>query len=263
MGRDYPPYLAPRYITCQTKPRTRNNEPGIRMALKQFWAFLKSLEKGYRDRFSHDIVAPIERKKSASYVRWVDHEILRTHWHNFAQIAPGAYRSNHPTRKRFEKYAQMGIKTIVNLRGQNRFAHYAFEVEACHDLNLDLINISLSARKAATRERMLELIDLLTNISPPFLLHCKSGADRTGLASVIYLMLVHDVPVMQAKRQLAIRHMHLNFTQTGILDYIIWLFHERQNHGFIGFRDWVETEYDPLQVSEDFAKLPLLKRVRL
>jgi len=233
------------------------------MALKQSWTFLKSLEKKHRDRFSHDIVDPKERKKSAWYVRWVDHEILRIYWHNFAQIAPDVYRSNHPTRERFEKYAQFGIKTIVNLRGENRFAHFKFEVEACHDLELELINISLSARKAATRERMLELVDLLTNISPPFLLHCKSGADRTGLASAMYLMLVHGVPVEQAKRQLTIRHVHLNFTQTGILDYIIWLYQKRQNQGSIGFRDWIEFEYDPVQISADFEKLSFLKRVWL
>ena len=199
----------------------------IPRVLKSFWAYLKQIERRHRDSFSHDIVDPVERKKSQSYLRWVDHEILRIHWHNFAEIAPGAYRSNHPTRERMEHYAQMGIKTIVNLRGPNKLAPYNFEVEACRDLGLDLIDIPLSARRAASRERMLELVDLLVNLPTPFLLHCKSGADRTGLASALYLMLVHDVPVEQAKKQLSIKYFHLNFTHTGILDYILWRYQQR------------------------------------
>jgi hypothetical protein len=79
----------------------------------------------------------------------------------------------------------------------------------------------------------------------------------------MYLMLVHGVPVEQAKRQLTIRHVHLNFTQTGILDYIIWLYQKRQDQGSIGFRDWIEFEYDPVQISADFEKLSFLKRVWL
>jgi len=231
--------------------------------LKSFWAYLKQIERRHRDSFSHDIVDPVERKKSQSYLRWVDHEILRIHWHNFAEITPGAYRSNHPTRERMEHYAQLGITTIVNLRGPNKLAPYNFEVEACRDLGLELIDIPLSARRAAPRERMLELVDLLCNLPTPFLLHCKSGADRTGLASALYLMLVHDVPVEQAKRQLTIRHVHLNFTQTGILDYIMWVYEQRNARSPIGFRDWIATEYDHERISDEFAKVPFWKRLRL
>jgi protein tyrosine/serine phosphatase len=162
-----------------------------------------------------------------------------------------------------EHYAGMGIKTIVNLRGANNLAPYIFEVEACRDLGLELIDIPLSARRAAPRERMLELVDLLINLPTPFLLHCKSGADRTGLASALYLMLVHNVPVAQAKRQLTIRHVHLNFTKTGILDYIMWVYEQRNAHSAIALRDWIATEYDHERISQEFAKVPFWKRMKL
>ena len=233
------------------------------MALNSILSYLKKLEKSHRDLHSHDITDPIERKKSHAYVRWFDHEILRIYWHNFTEIAPGAYRSNHPTRERMELYAKMGIKTIINLRGANRYAHFQFEVETCRELGLDLVNISLSARKAATRDRMLELIDLLTAVPTPFLLHCKSGADRTGFASAIYLNLIHGIPIKKAKKQLSLRHVHLHFTQTGILDYILWSYQQRLKISPIRFRDWIADEYDHIELSEQFSQLSFWERLRL
>lgn len=235
----------------------------VSMIFNSTWQKLKKLEASYRDSFSHDIHDPTERKKSRTFVRWIDHEILRVRWHNFANIENGAYRSNHPTHLRLKRYSDLGITTIVNLRGANRFAHYHFEVESCQLLGLKLIDMPLSARRAAPRERMLELIDLMCTIKAPFLMHCKSGADRTGLASAIYLMLRHDVPVEQAKKQLSIKYFHLNFTQTGILDYILWRYQQRNKENTIGFRDWIANEYDHAQIAIDFAQLSFWKRLRL
>ena len=79
---------------------------------------LKDMQRKSRARYSHDIVDPVERKKSQYYHDWVDHGILRYRWHNFAEIAPGMYRSNHPNHERFVAYRDLGIKTVLNLRGR-------------------------------------------------------------------------------------------------------------------------------------------------
>ena len=67
------------------------------------------------DAYEIDTVAG--RKRAMRQLDWVDHGILRYRWHNFAEFALGAYRSNHPTIARFEDYAAMGIKTVLTLRG--------------------------------------------------------------------------------------------------------------------------------------------------
>ena len=76
-------------------------------------------------------------------------------------------------------------------------------------------------------------------------------------------MLRHDVPVEQAKKQLSIKYFHLNFTQTGILDYILWRYQQRNKENTIGFRDWIANEYDHAQIAIEFAQLSFWKRLRL
>lgn len=231
--------------------------------LKSTKQFFKKFEDMYCDGIAHDIVDPNELRKSRFYVRWIDHEILRIHWHNFYEFAPNVYRSNHPTSERFKGYSKIGIKTIINLRGVNKYAHHKFEVETCSNLNLKLVNISLSARKAPTKQLMLELIEILSSAQKPFLLHCKSGADRTGLASAIYLMVVLGQPLTEAKKQLSLRYLHLNFTKTGILDYILRVFESRQERDPISFRDWVATEYNHKRITKEFDNLSFWEKLRL
>lgn len=233
------------------------------MSLGRIWSSLKTWQKNAREKYTHDIFDPEERRKSRFYTLWIDHEILRIHWHNFANIAPGAYRSNHPTRARFEEYTAMGIKTVLNLRGATRHSHYKFEVETCEALGLALIDIPLSARSAPPKVRLLEVVDLLPTLQKPFLMHCKSGADRTGLVSAIYLMSVEGQSVEEAKKQLSFRFLHLAFTKTGILDYVIWSYRKRIEQGYIGFREWVETEYNSAEMTAGFAKATLRERLAM
>ena len=39
-------------------------------------------------------------------------------------------------------------------------------------------------------------------------MHCKSGADRAGLMSALYLILNQDVSVDKAKNQLSLKYLH-------------------------------------------------------
>jgi protein tyrosine/serine phosphatase len=233
------------------------------MRLGRLWSGVKVLQNKAREKYSHDIFDFEERRKSRFYTLWIDHEVLRIYWHNFAKIAPDVYRSNHPTRARFEKYAAMGIKTVLNLRGATRHSHYKFEAETCEALGLELVDIPLSARSAPPKMRLLEVVDVVSTIQKPFLMHCKSGADRTGLVAAIYLMSVEGQSVYEAKKQLSLSFLHLRFTKTGILDYIIFSYRKRLEKGYIEFREWVETEYDNAEITAGFLKTNLRERLAM
>lgn len=224
---------------------------------------IKEWERKNRDSYSHDIVDPVERKKSQHYADWVDHGILRYRWHNFAEIAPGIYRSNHPNHERFEAYAKLGVKTVLNLRGAGNIAHYNFEVESCEKLGLKLIDLPMSARSAPRRQLLLEIMDVLERLDAPTLMHCKSGADRTGLVSVIYLLHILGKPIDEAREMLSLRFIHLNFTKTGILDYLVDVYARRSAQSPISFKEWVETEYDPSETTKGFESLGFWKRLKL
>ncbi|WP_106744901.1 tyrosine-protein phosphatase [Yoonia maritima] len=215
---------------------------------------LEKKEQNLRQSFGHDITDPQERKRSQFHFNWLDHGILRLRWHNFEEFAPGAYRSNHPNHARFEAYAAMGIKSVLNLRGVAKQPHYLFEVESCERLGLTLVNSQMAARRAPSVKELTSLISAFETIERPFLLHCKSGADRTGLAAAIYLMMFAGAPLSVAQKQLSFRFLHIRKTHTGILDHFLDVYAARIARSPIAIDDWITTEYDPEALTKSFAE---------
>lgn len=213
----------------------------------------KEKEREFRTSFGRDITDPKERRKSQWHFNWLDHGILRKHWHNYAQVAPGVFRANHPDDKRFTAYAAQGVRTIINLRGAARQAHYLFEAESCARLGLTLIDIPMSARKAPPVKSLMRLFDAFETAEKPLLMHCKSGADRTGLAAVLYLMTQNGEPFEQARQHLSFRYLHIRRTDTGILDHFFDVYGARNEKDPIAIKDWIATEYDPEALTASFA----------
>ena len=214
---------------------------------------LEQKEQAFRNSFGQDITDPAERRRSQWHLDWLDHGILRRRWHNFAKVAPGVYRSNHPDHRRFKAYAEMGIKTVLNLRGQALQPHHLFEVESCAALGLTLVNVQMAARRAPDRRELLELLDAFAAMERPFLMHCKSGADRTGLAAAIYLLLYEKADIATARRQLSFRFVHIRRTSTGILDHFLDTYAARAAQSPIAVDDWIRTEYDRDALTDSFA----------
>lgn len=211
--------------------------------LAKLWNRLDHAERKLRRSFGTDISTPAARRRAKLHYHLFDHAFLRVFWTNFFQIAPGVYRSNQPTHRRFGRYAAMGIKTVVNLRGEDRFAHYLFEKESVEALGMTLVNAKLWAREAAPRKRIVAVIDALRAAEKPMMFHCKSGADRAGFVAAMYLLVFEGASIEAAKKQLSLRYIHLDFTKTGVQDYILRVFEARQQLGEIGFEHWIRTEY--------------------
>jgi len=210
-------------------------------------------ERRLHNRTGRDISTPAARRGAWMHFLFLDHGILRYLWTNLYQIAPGVWRSNQPGPGRLKRYSDMGIRTVLNLRGNAKHAHYLFEQEACDELGLTLINLSLGARQAPGRDKLLDLIDLFERMEKPFVMHCKSGADRAGLASAIYLLTQEGASPEAALAQLSPRYLHLKFSKTGILDQVLTDYRDRNAEAPIAFRDWVATEYDPQVSTQAFA----------
>jgi protein tyrosine/serine phosphatase len=80
-------------------------------------------------------------------------------------------------------------------------------------------------------------------------MHCKSGADRVGLMSALYLHTRHGVPISEARRQLSLRYGHIRQADTGILDLFFEAYLAYDAKTPIEFYDWVATVYDPADVA--------------
>lgn len=215
---------------------------------------LRRWEKAFHDAFTGDIVTERDRRRSRRYVAWIDHGILRALWHNFHEVAPGVFRSNHPDHARLERYAARGIRTVLSLRGARTKAFHRLEVESCASLGLDLHVIGMGSREAPRRQALLDLLDFFDTAPRPFLMHCKSGADRTSLASALYLIHAEGASVARARAQMSPRFIHFRWTSTGVLDEVLDLYETRLAAGPVSLREWIETEYDADAVTRSFTR---------
>jgi len=221
--------------------------------LSNILKYLEQKERAWRNSFGDDISSPTKRRIARWHFNWVDHGILRILWTNFHAVADGVYRSNQPSAARLRSYKSRGIRSILNLRGTSRYSHYLFEDEACRTLGLDLVSINFSATQLPTRQRILELENLFKTLEKPFVLHCKSGADRAGFASALYLLLIDGTPIDEARRHLGLRYLHFQSSEKGILDYCFEKYSKTNDITPVSFRDWVMKEYDPIVLGAEFA----------
>jgi len=222
--------------------------------IRQIHQRLKDYQDRLSLRFGSDISTAAARRAATWHFHLSDHAFLRLLWTNFARFAPGAYRANQPSPAQLAHYKAQGIRTILNLRGQERQSFWLFEREACNTLGLTLIDIKLSARKLPKAQRLLELHQILTTIDKPFLIHCKSGADRTGLVAALYLIWVERRPLDEAQKQLSLRFLHLDRGKTGVLDHFLRYYGRVAATGGLGLLDWIRTDYDPDAVTASYAR---------
>ncbi|TPP11195.1 tyrosine-protein phosphatase [Rhizobium glycinendophyticum] len=132
---------------------------------------------------------------------------------NFHEVVPGRfYRSAQLSGVRLgEEIDRYGIKTVINLRGEGvGKGWYDDEVAATAAHGATHIDFGMSARKDLTPEKTQQLLALLKSAEQPILVHCMSGADRTGLASVIFLQQVAGVDEEEAEWQLSPLYGHIN-----------------------------------------------------
>ena len=231
---------------------------------KKIYDQLDTWDSKLRRAFGKDIESTSGRFWARVHYHLFDHAFLRVFWTNYAEIAPGVFRSNQPTEARFKRYHALGLKSVVNLRGADVYAHYKYEERICNELELGLTNRKLSARNAPQTSVINEVIDILARVPKPVLFHCKSGADRAGFVSAIYLMEFEGKTVQEAQKQLSVRFFHLDFTATGILDYILWVFEERCKISEVDFKEWMNKEYNPEIIQSCFnQRRPLQKALDL
>ena len=165
------------------------------------------------------------------------------------------YRANQPSPEHIGRYArELGLRTIINLRGRSPKGYYLLEKEACERSGVELVDFQVFSRDAPARESVLAARGLFETIAYPALMHCKSGADRAGLMAVLYMHFRQGQPIEQAKEQLSFKYLHIREGKTGMLDYFFETYlREGQPRG-LSFSDWVAREYDRAAVKAEFLR---------
>ena len=184
----------------------------------------------------------------------LDHGVFRFFYLNRHPLSDKAWRAAQPWPHQIAWLARnKGLRTIVNLRGERDCGSFRLEQKACEKLGIALkSDLKLYSRAAPSREKILEFRSHFETLEYPILIHCKSGADRMGLAGVLYMHLVEGVPVEEARHQLSFRFGHIRQAKTGILDAFFERYLAYSKTHDISFIEWVETVYDEEELKRSY-----------
>jgi len=152
---------------------------------------------------------------------------LRPVLDNIHEVAPDAvYRSAQLSPHRLnELVATNHIRAVLNLRGASTgSAWYYDEVAMTTRLGVQHADFELSAVREVTPLTAEQLVRLMEQLPKPLLIHCQGGADRTGLASALYLYALMYDTADEAARQLSFLYGHVPFFGggTNAMDRSFW-----------------------------------------
>lgn len=160
-----------------------------------------------------------------------------------------AYRSAQPSAHSLDRFArEYGIRTIVNLRGPwagKRW--YEDEHAAGKRLGIAVHDINLCSHNLAPMDELRRLVAVFDTCERPILMHCRRGADRTSLASALYLVLCEDADLDSAMQQYRLVYGHTGWAWGNHLPHVFdcyrgWLVHHGRAHSSATFREWIATE---------------------
>jgi len=97
---------------------------------------------------------------------------------NFREVIPNEFYRSGQLKKGdiAEMSNNYGIKTILNLRGENTgSAWYDNEVADAKASNVKHINFKMSSKRELTSDQIKELITIMRDAPKPLLVHCEGG----------------------------------------------------------------------------------------
>jgi len=159
---------------------------------------------------------------------------------NFHEVDPGKfYRSAQLAKDEFEEIVRKhGIRTVINLRGsQPGEWWFDDEKDELERLNVHMLNLGFSTEHLQTKEDWQQYIDILKGAQRPILVHCRSGADRTGEATAVYV-----VDYMGASREQALEHVSFKYLHVSLFHPAKRLFVENYEGA-----DWLANKFNPCE----------------
>lgn len=131
---------------------------------------------------------------------------------NFHEVIPGEFYRSAQLRSgdiaHYEK--KYHIRSVLNLRGENTGkAWYDTEIREAQEAGVAHIDFRMSMKRELTKEQVLALIDTMRKAPKPLLIHCRAGADRTGLAAAFYVAAIAKLGEEVAERQMWLHYGHI------------------------------------------------------
>jgi len=104
---------------------------------------------------------------------------------NFHQVSEKLYRGGQPLGGGMKKLSELGIKSVINLRGEDDLSRQ--EQKDAEAAGLKYFGVSMPGLSAPSDEQVARVLALMDEpANQPVFLHCKRGSDRTGTMVAVY-----------------------------------------------------------------------------
>lgn len=147
---------------------------------------------------------------------------------NFHRVNGTLLRGGQPKTGGLKKLSDLGVKTIINLRGESDQTRA--EGREAASLGMQYFNIPMSTSGRPSEEqvkRVFEIIDRQEKENSQIFVHCRRGSDRTGAIIALY-RIKHDGWTAERAIDEA-NHYGLGFIQFRKRDFINDYFKKQQN----------------------------------
>ncbi len=229
-------------------PEPATPPEGVSHRVLSYWP-----EPAVTDAFvAESLASAAQRRAAHRHLLFSDHHVLRVLFQNAHPVGDQMWRSNQPSPAQLERWAQKGVRTVINLRGLSPKPFHLLEREACARLGLDLVTLRLNSRDAPWPAVPRMVKQMLDTIRYPALMHCKSGADRAGIMGVFYRHFRLGEPVRTAMEQLSGKYLHIKSGKTGILDAYFEEYLRVGAPAGLSLIEWSENVFDPLAFKASF-----------
>lgn len=195
------------------------------------------------------------RKYAFFYALTVEHHFINYLRNNFHQVSNEAYRSAQPTMGQIKKWQKKyGIKTIVNLKGENPAgAYFYFEKEQCEKLGIKLVNVGIKSRGIPQEWRIEKAKEVFATVEYPILMHCKAGADRAGVYSTLYQYFRQNIPIEKTNQLKFWPYGHIKYSKAGKIDFYFNTFIEyKKENPKTEFYNWSQNIANRDEIEKNF-----------
>ncbi len=104
---------------------------------------------------------------------------------NFDKVNSQIYRGGQPTEDGLKQLAHMGVKTILDLQEGGSRARR--EEDLVNSLGMRYVNVPMRGMQVPSSDQIERVLATLENRAEgPVFVHCKRGADRTGMVIACY-----------------------------------------------------------------------------
>src|SRR2546423_1053585 len=110
---------------------------------------------------------------------------------NFHEVGPGVYRSSQPSLQFLQRMIhEKNLRSIIKLNNSRESSWSAGEGAIVRAAGVQYFDVPIGVTELPARYDLIAIIDALESAQRPLLIHCKTGADRTGFVAALVQM--HD-----------------------------------------------------------------------